>query len=78
MIKLTQIVHEPQVAEIDDLLRPLDRRATGIETPVNEWNPVVTEEAQVARYMELMGRICSLTESERQEFHDLMEIVAVD
>ena len=76
MIKLTQIVHEPQVAEIDDLLRPLDRRATGIETPVNEWNPVVTETAQVARYLELMGRISSLTEAERQEFHDLMEIVA--
>jgi hypothetical protein len=76
MIKLTQIVHELQVAETDDFLCPFGQVAIGIETPVNEWNPVVTEAAQVARYMELMGRISSLTEAERQEFHDLMEIVA--
>jgi hypothetical protein len=78
MIKLTQIVHKPQVDETDDFLSPLDRRAIGIQAPVNEWDPIATEAAQVARYMELMGRITTLTEAERQEFHDLMELVAVD
>jgi hypothetical protein len=76
MIKPTQIVHELQVAETDDFLSPLDRLAIGIKTPVDEWNPVVIEAAQVARYMELMGRISSLTQAERQAFHDLMEILA--
>ena len=66
---------------VNEFERLLDRAVTLSDNPVVTNRKSTSENGdtnQVARYMELMARISDLTDAERQEFHDLMEIVGVD